>query len=104
MDFTDFQHSKIILIRHGSDAVFEGEDGSLFSFESGRLTHKENEYDISTDCQWLILYEDGLYIEKLRDDKFLLVIENHQYIGVNLSFLERKLYEWRYIDDIEHSC
>jgi hypothetical protein len=101
IEFDLFQETKHILIRHSNNAVFEDEEGNFFPSESNYFAYMGNEFNISPDCRWLIVYCDGRYIEKLKDHRFLLTIENHQYMDVNLTALERKLYEWSYVDDPE---
>lgn len=95
MDFIDFQGSKKILILDQSLSHFETEEGDILPTESQQfLTLNGQDIAFSKQCEWLILYDGGLYIEKARGGEFHLVIENHSWQSSNLTSLEKILFEW----------
>ncbi len=76
---------------------FEDEEGERFPIEGdGALTFKGHEIICSSQCECLITYEGGVYIEKLKSGTFVLAIENHSWQGGNLAELEKILFDWSY--------
>jgi len=95
LNFATFQSSKEILIWNQELSCFEDEKEQKFFLDDDHcLRYIDQEIYCLSDCQWLLIYPVGVYIEKINDGPFLLTIENHQWKDPNLTKLEKILYRW----------
>lgn len=95
MDFYDFRDSKKVLLIDDERLHFEDEDGVLIKVQEDNCIdfHGQDIY-FSDDCEWLIIYENCFFIERLKTGEFILAIENQIYESFDLMKLEKILYDW----------